>query len=185
MSENRAEQPQNGALSYDNFDPEPQAPEIQRSQFYNYALALTVAMGGFHLGYYISIFGPFSDQFLQQSYNVTSQNDRDSQIGTINLCFTLGCMAGAMGGAYLLRWFGRIRSIIILDSINILVMVAYYFSPENYYLLLVTRVLSGILVGMFNTVCPLTNAEILPKEVSSFGGVMFYGSITTGILITS
>jgi SP family sugar:H+ symporter-like MFS transporter len=154
MSEDSADHHQDGALNYAKHDEEPPAPEIQRSKFYNCALALTVAMGGFHLGYFISIFNPFSDQFLEQSYNVTSQNDRDSQIGTINLCFTLGCMVGAMAGAYLLRWFGRIRSIIILESISILVMVAYYFSPENYLLLLVTRVLSGILVGMFNTVCP-------------------------------
>jgi len=174
-----------GELGWESHTPQPSTPEIQRSKFYNYALALTVALGGFHLGYYISIFNPFSDQFLDKSYQITSKSDRDSEIGTINLCFTLGCMVGAILGGYLLQITGRIKSIMLLECISIAVMVAYYFSPDSLWLMYITRVLSGMLVGMFNTVCPTTNAEILPKDVSSFGGVMFYGSITTGILVTS
>lgn len=124
-----------GQFDIEHNSSEALAPEIQRSKFYNYALALTVALGGFHLGYYISIFGPFSDQFLEKNYQITAKSDRDSEIGTINLCFTLGCMVGAILGGYLLKWTGRIKSIILLECVSIPVMVAYYFSPNNLWLL--------------------------------------------------
>lgn len=35
--------------------------EKQRSVCYNYLLALTIAIGGFYLGYYLAIFNPIGD----------------------------------------------------------------------------------------------------------------------------
>ena len=172
-----------------NIDPysqsEPKAGPTQRSQLYNYTLALTIAFGGFHLGYNVSIFNPFGKEFIDLAYNINSSGDVDNVLGNLNLFFCIGCMVGAFTGGYFAGWFGKVLSIIVMEFLSIGVQVMYFFSPDSLWLLYITRILCGFTVGNFNTLCPQANVDILPKAVLSFGGVMFYGAITTGILITS
>jgi len=55
--------------------------EKQRSVFYNYMLAFTIALGGFYLGYYISIFNPIGNPFLTQKFSIFSVTELDSVMG--------------------------------------------------------------------------------------------------------
>jgi SP family sugar:H+ symporter-like MFS transporter len=40
--------------------------DAERSTCYNYVLAMTIAFGGFPLGYYISILNPMGRPFIEQ-----------------------------------------------------------------------------------------------------------------------
>jgi len=92
-------------------------------------------------------------------------------------------MLGAITGSYFTKYTGRVRSIIIFEFFRLLVTFGY--GCNNLYLLYVTRLFCGFTVGNFNCFCPLANRELLPKSIISFGGIMFYGSVSLGILLTS
>ena len=168
-----------------NVEKEDQEEPVQKSKAYNYALALIVAFGGFYLGYNVSIFNPFGKGFLATAYSINDKDEQSQILGNINLFFCIGCMIGAFTGGYFAGWFGKVSSILIIELIRIIVYVGYFFCPQSLWILYITRVLCGFTVGNFNTICPATNKDLLPKSVQSFGGVMFYGGITTGILMTS
>lgn len=153
----------------------------QRNQTYNYILALTIASGGFHLGYYISIFNPMGTDFLKHVYKIFNKTEQDEALGDINVLFCLGCMIGCFVASILAKRFGRMKSMFFTEIFRILVIGQYFI--ENYYLLFVTRLLCGITAGIFTTQCPLASTEILPTALQSFGGVMFYSSNTFAILI--
>ena len=68
-----------------NINPaEGRAGPTQRSAIYNYTLALTIAFGGFHLGYNVSIFNPFGKEFIDLAYGINSSGDVDNVLGNLN-----------------------------------------------------------------------------------------------------
>ena len=156
--------------------------EKQRSVYYNYLLALTIAFGGFYMGYYLSIFGPFGNELLKTNFKVEAKNI-DSVDGNLGLFWAIGCMLGAVTGGYFLKLIGRMKSIIMFEILRLVITLCY--SIPNLNVLYVVRVLCGFTVGNFNCICPITTREILPRELVSFGGIMFYGSFSFAILLVS
>ena len=94
----------------------------QRNQTYNYILALTIASGGFHLGYYISIFNPMGTDFLKHVYKIFNKTEQDEALGDINVLFCLGCMIGCFVASILAKRFGRMKSMFFTEIFRILVI---------------------------------------------------------------
>ena len=119
---------------------------------------------------------------MSEKFNI-APIDLDSVNGNIGLFWALGAMVGAITGGLFNKSIGRIKSIVLFELLRIAVTLCY--AIPNLYVLYIVRVICGFTVGNFNCFCPLATLEILPKSLVSFGGIMFYSSISFGILLAS
>lgn len=119
---------------------------------------------------------------MSEKFNI-DYKDLDSVNGNIGLFWALGAMVGAITGGLFNKSIGRIKSIVLFELLRIAVTLCY--AIPNLYVLYIVRVICGFTVGNFNCFCPLATLEILPKSLVSFGGIMFYSSISLGILLAS
>ena len=147
-----------------------------------YFLAAIIAMGGYSIGYYISIFNPLGEPLAEHVYGLNKQTNpsKDGFIGNLNLFFTLGAFFSVLFSATICRWIGRIRMLIILELVAMAAIAGYMVKDIN--ILYICRFLSGIVGGANGCVTYIATKEMMPAKVAGFGGLFLYFCLTSCIL---
>lgn len=154
---------------------------VQKSKAKNYALALTLASGGFYFGYYVGILNPMGELMLKKIYNQTDQQEIDSTSGLLNNLFSLGALAGVLLAGLLADKIGRRPVMYMTDAIALLCSVLFYL--QTLPLLMVGRFVSGAVAGLYTSVGAIILSELMPNAVCGFANAFAYSILTLAILL--
>eukprot|EP01056_Protomagalhaensia_sp_Gyna25_P004026 Protomagalhaensia_sp_Gyna_25__4025@NODE_362_length_3715_cov_57_036181_g279_i0_p1_GENE_NODE_362_length_3715_cov_57_036181_g279_i0NODE_362_length_3715_cov_57_036181_g279_i0_p1_ORF_typecomplete_len568_score63_45Sugar_tr/PF00083_24/3_4e02Sugar_tr/PF00083_24/4_6e68MFS_1/PF07690_16/4_6e12MFS_1/PF07690_16/0_077MFS_4/PF06779_14/2_9e06MFS_4/PF06779_14/1_8e03_NODE_362_length_3715_cov_57_036181_g279_i05282231 len=96
----------------------------------------------------------------------------------------IGALAGAWGGAGLLRHSGR-RAILRLNLCFHIIAAATSAAAEGIASFVWSRVLTGAAIGLTSVVAPVYLAEMTPQRSRSLNGLFSQSSVTLGILFAN
>lgn len=134
------------------------------------------ALGGLLFGYDIaSVSGAIL--FIQKQLNLGSW-----QQGMVVSAVLVGAIIGALATSKFLDKYGRRRLLIWASIIFFIGAIGSGFAPE-FYVLLVTRVILGIGVGITSALIPAYLQELAPKKQRGAVATMFQLMIMIGILL--
>ena len=149
-----------------------------RSKIYNISLALLLGSGGLFFGMQMSIFNPLEGPLLKNIYNLEKEA-RITASGSINLYFSLGAMMIMLLCPHLSKKLGRVKTLVLAESIAVLTMVLYNIIDLR--VLYLARFLAGAVAGINTAIGQLTIKELLPKSFRGLGGMIIYISVGLGV----
>ena len=157
----------------DGMEP-PQGPQSysQGSVLFNYIRAVTIAAGGYYLGYYLGIMNPLGTPLAKDVYNLKTKDEIDEFNGNVNFYFSAGTFISCFVAGILADAIGRIRLIMLTEILSF--FVAYLYTIQNLPTLYFNRVLSGTVSGLMSSSVPIALAEMFPPTITGFGGLFFY-----------
>ena len=161
--------------------PADDAKYTQKSPMSNYIRAMIIASAFYYMGYYYGIMNPMGTILAKEVFGKTTKPEIDAFNGNVNLYFCLGCNVSILLVGPIVDLLGRIRVIILVEATG-LALVSLYL-VENLTVLYVTRALDGALSGLLIGACSIALAEMFPREVTGFGGLFTYLSMTSFILL--
>ena len=134
------------------------------------------ALGGLLFGYDIaSVSGAIL--FIQQQLHLDSW-----QQGWVVSSVLIGAIIGALGTSRFLDTYGRRRLLIWASIIFFAGALGSGFAP-NYSVLLITRVVLGVGVGITSALIPAYLHELAPKRIHGAVATMFQLMVMIGILL--
>lgn len=137
-------------------------------------------MGGYYFGYYIGIFNPLGEPLAEKVYGYSGEK-KISLIGNINLYFTVGAAVSVFLCSHISDIFGRVRLVIFLELLAL--FTCYTYTIQNITVLLITRTVCGVIVGLNSTILPVALTEMFPGSVRGFGGFVGYFAVSSFILL--
>ena len=145
-----------------------------------YLLILTGCLGSLFMGYQLGIYN--TCQFaISSDYNFNSDEDKQLYEGIISSAISLGAIIGSFYASSLLK-NGRRIALIITDCLSIFSSLFVIF--PNIILLILSRILSGICVGLNSVAVPIFIKEFSPPEISGTTGSFHSVLISFGVLIS-
>ena len=142
-----------------------------------YVVAIIASLGGLLSGYDTGVISG-ALLFINESWDLS-----DSMQGILVSSVLIGAVIGAATNGILADIFGRKRIIIATAVIFVLGSVLCGFAP-NIYVLIASRILVGLAVGIVNFVVPLYLSEISPKTLRGTLVSLYQWAITAGILFS-
>ncbi len=142
-----------------------------------YIVAIIASLGGLLSGYDTGVISG-ALLFINESWDLS-----DSMQGILVSSVLIGAVIGAATNGILADIFGRKKIIIATAVIFVLGSVLCGFAP-NIYVLIASRILVGLAVGIVNFVVPLYLSEISPKTLRGTLVSLYQWAITAGILFS-
>lgn len=142
-----------------------------------YVVAIIASFGGLLSGYDTGVISG-ALLFINEEWNLT-----DSMQGILVSSVLIGAVIGAATNGILADVFGRKKIIMATAVIFIAGSVLCGFAP-NIYVLIASRILVGLAVGIVNFVVPLYLSEISPKALRGRLVSLYQWAITAGILFS-
>ncbi|KAH7312476.1 general substrate transporter [Stachybotrys elegans] len=155
-------------------------------------LGVTTSIGGFLFGYDT---GQISGLLLFTDFrNRFAQND-DPDGGprqwvpiiqsTLVSLMSIGCLIGALMGAYTADWFGRRKSIVCGVAAFVVGNIIQIAANNSWVHMTMARFVAGLGLGIVSVGVPMFQSESAPKEIR--GGVVgsYQLMITIGILVSN
>ena len=146
-------------------------------------MTLTAAMGFLLLGYWFAYYNGLTKiihkQYVYQGKQVIASEDLFNSLISGLIPF------GAIFGSFLINpLVGKGRRISLIFICFLLIIGTLFTMIFNMYTLIFGRLLMGIWIGMYATVCPLYVSEVLPPSLAgSFGSMnqlMAVSGVTLG-----
>jgi sugar porter (SP) family MFS transporter len=128
------------------------------SKFYLISVALTVALGGFLMGFDASVISG-AIKFLSIEFNLT-----DAQHGFAVACLTLTATLAMMVSGPIADKIGR-KKILIYAALLFFISAVYSALAPSYIHLIIARMIGGLGVGAALIVPPMYIAEIAPPKM--------------------
>ncbi|KJZ80124.1 hypothetical protein HIM_00838 [Hirsutella minnesotensis 3608] len=153
-------------------------------------LGATTSVGGFLFGYdtgQISgmlLFKDFMDRFAQTD----SQGNKYWQPITQSLLVSLmsiGCLLGALSGAYTADWWGRRKSMSFGVVVFIIGNIIQITARDSWVHMMMGRFVAGLGVGNLSVGVPMFQSESSPKEIRGAVVASYQLMITIGILVSN
>ena len=142
-----------------------------------YIVAIIASFGGLLSGYDTGVISG-ALLFINENWNLS-----DSMQGILVSSVLIGAVIGAATNGILADVLGRKKIIIATAVIFITGSILCGFAP-NIYVLIVSRILVGLAVGIVNFVVPLYLSEISPKAMRGTLVSLYQWAITAGILFS-
>ena len=142
-----------------------------------YIVAIIASLGGLLSGYDTGVISG-ALLFINESWDLS-----DSMQGILVSSVLIGAVIGAATNGILADIFGRKKIIISTAVIFVLGSMLCGFAP-NIYVLIASRILVGLAVGIVNFVVPLYLSEISPKTLRGTLVSLYQWAITAGILFS-
>lgn len=165
----------------------PTSPPIRYRSFLSLTLhTWTIAIASFYFGYSLVYLAAIKIATINRIYH--SDLDEDISSGILNGSIPLGALFGALSCSFLLALLSRrylmhpISRQCLLAVNGAALTLGILIFIQNYYLLLVVRVLQGCCVGLYSAIIPLIIKELAPTEVRGLLGTYAQLNVTLGIV---
>ncbi len=145
--------------------------------FWLYVVAIVASLGGLLSGYDTGVISG-ALLFINETWELN-----DYTQGFLVSSVLIGAVIGAAANGILADIFGRKKIIIATAIIFIAGSILSAISP-NVQLLIVSRIMVGLAVGMVNFVVPLYLSEVSPKNIRGMLVSLYQWAITAGILFS-
>ena len=142
-----------------------------------YIVAIVASLGGLLSGYDTGVISG-ALLFINESWNLS-----DSMQGILVSSVLIGAVIGAATNGILADIFGRKKIIMATAIICIVGSILCGLAP-NIYVLILSRILVGLAVGIVNFVVPLYLSEVSPKALRGTLVSLYQWAITAGILFS-
>ena len=142
-----------------------------------YFIAIIASLGGLLSGYDTGVISG-ALLFINETWDLT-----DYMQGILVSSVLIGAVIGAAVNGILADIFGRKKIIIATAIIFIVGSILCAFAP-NIYVLILSRMLVGLAVGIVNFVVPLYLSEVSPKNLRGTLVSLYQWAITAGILFS-
>lgn len=146
-------------------------------QFWLYVIAVVASLGGLLSGYDTGVISG-ALLFINETWDLT-----DFTQGFLVSSVLIGAVIGAATNGVMADIFGRKKIIIATAIIFIIGSILSAVAP-NVAILILSRVMVGLAVGMVNFVVPLYLSEVSPKNIRGMLVSLYQWAITAGILFS-
>ena len=153
-----------------------------RSKFLNITRMLTLVLSNFYFGYFIMIGGVLSPALTELVYEIP-EDDRNQVAGNFGFFLAVGCIFSSMLSGVLTRYIGRVKLIIVLEICRIICCLIYRIEDLNVFYSM--RFASGFLGGLGLGLVPLIVNEMIPTDLTGYGGSLSFTLIAFGLFIGS
>lgn len=150
---------------------------MQIKYLFLFLVTITASLGGLLSGYDTGVISG-ALLFINESWDLT-----DYIQGILVSSVLIGAVVGAATNGILADIFGRKKIIITTALIFILGSILCALAP-NIYILILSRMLVGLAVGIVNFVVPLYLSEVSPKNLRGTIVSLYQWAITAGILFS-
>ena len=147
----------------------------QRHEFFNVIIAIIAAFAGILFGYDTGVISG-AILFIRDEFNLTSQMN-----GLVVSAVLFGALIGAILSGHLSDHFGRKRLLISDAIIFIIGTIGSSVAPDT-GLLILSRLVVGIAIGVASYIAPLYISEISPAKYRGLLVSLNQFAITIGIL---
>lgn len=142
-----------------------------------YVVAVVASLGGLLSGFDTGVISG-ALLYINETWNLS-----DYLQGILVSSVLIGAVIGAATNGILADIFGRKKIIIATAIIFILGSILCGLAP-NVYVLILSRILVGLAVGIVNFVVPLYLSEVSPKQLRGTLVSLYQWAITAGILFS-
>ena len=162
---------------------EPKKPVYaHRNKALNITRMLTLVLSNFYFGYFAMIGGVLSPALTELVYEIP-EDDRNQVAGNFGFFLAVGCIFSSMLSGVLTRYIGRVKLIIVLEICRIICCLIYRIEDLNVFYSM--RFASGFLGGVGLGLVPLIVNEMIPTDLTGYGGSLSFTLITFGLFIGS
>ncbi|CAG9956379.1 unnamed protein product [Clonostachys rosea f. rosea IK726] len=153
-------------------------------------LGVVTSIGGFLFGYdtgqisQMLIFEDFIDRFAQEQPDGTMDWQPIIQSLVVSL-MSIGCLIGALSGAYTADWFGRRKSLTMAVGVFIVGNVIQITAMRSWVHMMMGRFVAGLGVGSLSVGVPMFQSECAPREIRGAVVASYQLMITIGILVAN
>ena len=154
----------------------------QRSKALNITRMFTLVLSNFYAGYFVIIGGVLSPTLTDLVYELP-EDERSQVTGNFGFFLSVGCIASNMLSGVLAKHIGRVKLIIVLEACRIVCSLVYRI--ENLYLFYTMRFASGFLGTIGLGLVPFIINEMIPSELTGYGGSLSFTFITLGLFVGS
>lgn len=145
--------------------------------FWLYVVAIVASLGGLLSGYDTGVISG-ALLFINETWDLT-----DFTQGFLVSSVLIGAVIGAAANGVMADIFGRKKIIIATAIIFIAGSILSAVAP-NVQILILSRIMVGLAVGMVNFVVPLYLSEVSPKNIRGMLVSLYQWAITAGILFS-
>lgn len=145
--------------------------------FWLYVVAIVASLGGLLSGFDTGVISG-ALLFINQTWDLS-----DYTQGFLVSSVLIGAVIGAGTNGILADMFGRKKIIIVTAIIFIIGSILCALAP-NIYVLILSRILVGLAVGIVNFIVPLYLSEVAPKQMRGTLVSLYQWAITAGILFS-
>lgn len=145
--------------------------------FWLYVVAIVASLGGLLSGFDTGVISG-ALLFINQTWDLS-----DYTQGFLVSSVLIGAVIGAGTNGILADMFGRKKIIIATAVIFIVGSILCALAP-NIYVLILSRILVGLAVGIVNFIVPLYLSEVAPKQMRGTLVSLYQWAITAGILFS-
>lgn len=145
--------------------------------FWLYIIAIVASLGGLLSGFDTGVISG-ALLFINQTWDLS-----DYTQGFLVSSVLIGAVIGAATNGVLADIFGRKKIIIATAIIFIVGSILCALAP-NIYVLILSRILVGLAVGIVNFIVPLYLSEVAPKQMRGTLVSLYQWAITAGILFS-
>lgn len=145
--------------------------------FWLYFVAIVASLGGLLSGFDTGVISG-ALLFINQTWDLS-----DYLQGFLVSSVLIGAVIGAATNGVLADIFGRKKIIIATALIFIVGSILCALAP-NIYVLILSRILVGLAVGIVNFIVPLYLSEVAPKQLRGTLVSLYQWAITAGILFS-
>lgn len=145
--------------------------------FWLYVVAIVASLGGLLSGYDTGVISG-ALLFINETWDLT-----DFTQGFLVSSVLIGAVIGAAANGVMADIFGRKKIIIATAIIFIIGSILSAVAP-NVGILILSRIMVGLAVGMVNFVVPLYLSEVSPKNIRGMLVSLYQWAITAGILFS-
>ncbi|KAM4054399.1 major facilitator superfamily protein [Hirsutella rhossiliensis] len=155
-----------------------------------FILGATTSVGGFLFGYdtgQISAMLLFKD-FMNRFAQTNAQGAKEWQPIIKSLLVSLmsiGCLIGALSGAYTADWWGRRKSMSFGVVVFIVGNIIQITAMDSWVHMMMGRFVAGLGVGNLSVGVPMFQSESSPKEIRGAVVASYQLMITIGILVSN
>ena len=150
-----------------------------RSKTLNIVRMLGLVLSNYFMGYYIIIGGVLAPTLTELVYELP-EDERNQVAGNFGFFLSIGCIISNMLSGMLTKHIGRIRLVIVLEVCKIICSLIYRIENLNFFYAM--RFTTGFLGGLGLGIVPLIASEMIPSDLTGYGGCLSF-TVTTVFLI--
>ena len=153
-----------------------------KSKTLNITRMLTLVLANYYFGYYIIMGGVLAPTLTELVYELP-EDERNQATGYFGFLFAVGCIVSNILSGTLTRTFGRVKLILLMQVVQIATCLIYRI--ENLNVFLAMRFVSGLLAGLGIGLVPLVITELIPSDLTGYGGCLSYSCMCIFLVIGS
>ena len=154
----------------------------QKSKILNVVRMLALVVTDFYNGYYIIIANVLAPALTEIIFALP-EDERKPIAGRFGFFFAIGCIFSSLLTGFLVRLFGRVRFMIMLQISCIL--LCFLYTVKNLTVFMIARGVSGFLGGLGLSLVPMTINEMMPVSLRGYGGSMSFTMVCLFLVVGS